>query len=79
MTTFTMRYIKGHFVVTGPDVPPMQFKSRPEARDWCKIHYPGSPIKEENGPGVHPSLRGLTLSSHDPLAKPRKTAPGGKK
>ena len=25
MTTFTMRYIKGHFVVTGPDVPPMQF------------------------------------------------------
>jgi hypothetical protein len=46
MTTFTMRYIKGHFVVTGPDVPPMQFKSRPEARDWCKTHYPGSPIKE---------------------------------
>jgi hypothetical protein len=28
MTTFTMRYIKGHFVWTGPDVPPMQFKSR---------------------------------------------------
>ena len=53
MTTFTMRHIKGHFVVTGPDVPPMQFRSRPGARDWCKIHYPGSPIKEENGPGVH--------------------------
>ena len=46
MTTLTMRYIKGDFVVTGPDVPPMQFKSRPEARDWCKIHYPGSPIKQ---------------------------------
>jgi hypothetical protein len=45
MTTLTMRYIKGDFVVTGPDVPPMRFKSRPEARDWCKIHYPGSPIK----------------------------------
>jgi hypothetical protein len=44
MTTFTMRYIKGHFVVTGPDVPPMQFKSRAEARDWCKAHYPGSPV-----------------------------------
>jgi hypothetical protein len=36
MTTLTMRYIKGDFVVTGPDVPPMRFKSRPEARDWCK-------------------------------------------
>ena len=37
MTTLTMRYIKGDFVVTGPDVPPMQFKSRPEARDSrCK-------------------------------------------
>jgi hypothetical protein len=72
MTTFTMRYIKGHFVVTGSDVPPMQFKSRAEARDWCKTHYPGSPIKEENGPGVHPSLRGMTLSPDDPLAK----APG---
>ena len=46
MTTFTMRHIKGHFVVTGPDVPPTQFKSRAEARDWCKAHYPGSPITE---------------------------------
>ena len=46
MTTFTMRYVKGHFVVTGPDVPPMRFRSRPEARDWCKTHYSGSPIKE---------------------------------
>jgi hypothetical protein len=46
MTTFTMRYIKGHFVLTGPDVPPMQFKSRVEAREWCKTHYPGSPIHE---------------------------------
>ena len=46
MTTFTMRYIKGHFVVTGLDVPPMQFKSRAEARDWCKAHYPRSPVTE---------------------------------
>ena len=36
MTTLTMRMIKGHFVVSGPDVEPMKFKSRPEARDWCK-------------------------------------------
>jgi hypothetical protein len=37
---------QGPFVVTGPDVPPLRFKSRPQARDWCKMHYPGSPIKE---------------------------------
>jgi hypothetical protein len=24
----------------------MKFKSRPEARDWCKTHHPGSPITE---------------------------------
>jgi hypothetical protein len=50
MTTFTMRLIKGIFVVTGPDVEPIKFKSRREARDWCANHHPGSPI-EEIGPG----------------------------
>ena len=68
MTTFTMRSVKGHFVVTGPDIPPMQFKSRAAARDWCKVHYPGSPIYEvgagarngqlerrRRGPGTNPS------------------------
>ena len=43
MTTLTVRRIKDHFVVTGPDIEPMQFKSRPEARDWCRSHYPGHP------------------------------------
>ena len=46
MTTFTLRYVKGHFVVIGPDVPSMRFKSRPEARDSVQAAYPGSPIKE---------------------------------
>ena len=46
MTTLTMRMIKGHFVVSGPDVEPMKFKTRPEARDWCRTHHPGSPITE---------------------------------
>ena len=36
MTTLTMRLVKGDFIVTGPDIAPMKFKSRPEARDWCK-------------------------------------------
>jgi hypothetical protein len=46
MTTLTMRYINGHFVVVGPDISLMRFKSRAEARDWCKAHHPGSPITE---------------------------------
>jgi hypothetical protein len=50
MTTLTMRMIKGDFVVTGPDVEPMKFKTRREAREWCMAHHPGSPI-EEIGPG----------------------------
>ena len=50
MTTLTMRVVKGDFIVTGPDIAPMKFKSRPEARDWCKTHHPGSPVTEI-GPG----------------------------
>ncbi len=46
MTTLTLRYIKGDFVVTGPDIEPARFKTRREAKDWCVAHYPGSPIKE---------------------------------
>ena len=46
MTTFTMRYVNGHFVEFGPDISLMRFKSRAEARDWCKAHHPGSPITE---------------------------------
>ena len=37
MTTLTVRRIKDHFVVTGPDIEPMQFKSRPEARDGAGV------------------------------------------
>ena len=35
MTVLTMRYLRGHFVVTGPDIEPLKFKSRREAKDWC--------------------------------------------
>jgi hypothetical protein len=41
-----MRMIRGDFVVTGPDVEPVKFKSRREARDWCAKNHPGSPIEE---------------------------------
>src|SRR3954454_20831125 len=50
MTTLTMRLVRGDFIVTGPDIAPMKFKSRAEARDWCRTHHPGSPITEI-GPG----------------------------
>ena len=43
MTTLTLRYIKGDFVVTGPDIESARFKTRREAKDWCVAHYPGSP------------------------------------
>ena len=59
MTTLTLRYIKGDFVVTGPEIEPTRFKTRQEAKDWCRAHYPGSPIKEI-GPIYRPPQRGAT-------------------
>jgi len=46
MTTLTLRFINGHFVVTGPDIEPMKFKSRREAMDWRRGHHPRVPIIE---------------------------------
>ena len=44
MTTLIMRYLRGDFVVTGPDIP-VKFKSRREAKDWCAEHVPVRPSK----------------------------------
>jgi hypothetical protein len=49
MTVLTMRRIRDHFVVTGPDIEPVTFKTRAEAWDWCSAHYQGSPIREIGG------------------------------
>jgi hypothetical protein len=46
MTVLTMRRIRDHFVVTGPDIEPVTFKTRADARDWCLKHYQGSPMRE---------------------------------
>ena len=35
MTTLTMRYMWGHFIVTTPDIETVMFKSCHEAKDWC--------------------------------------------
>ena len=51
MATLTLRRIKGDFVVAAPDIAPARFKSRREAKDWCLVHYPGSPIREVGADG----------------------------
>jgi hypothetical protein len=76
MTTLTMRVVRGDFIVAGPDTEPMKFKSRREARDWCKTHHPGSPITEvgpggkrapRKKPGVNPTRRGARTGGFPPL------------
>ena len=49
VTVLTMRRVRDHFVVTGPDIEPATFKTRAEARDWCRAHYQSSPIREIGG------------------------------
>ena len=49
MTTITMRFTKGAFLVTGKEVEARTFGSRREAKNWCADHYPGSPIADIGG------------------------------
>ena len=50
MTILTLRRIReDRFEVTGPDIEPVTFKTRVEARDWCLTHCQGSPIREVGG------------------------------
>ncbi len=46
MTVLTMRRIRDHFVVTGPDIEPLTFKTRYEARKWCRY----SPSRPSGAP-----------------------------
>jgi hypothetical protein len=57
MTVLTMRREHGEFVVTGPDIEPVKFRTRREARDWCARHYSGSPIKEVRANSSNQSTR----------------------
>jgi hypothetical protein len=38
MTVLTMRRVRDHFVVTGPDIEPVTFETRAQARDWTAVH-----------------------------------------
>jgi hypothetical protein len=61
MTVLTLRYQRGDFAVTGPDIEPVTFKTRPEAW-WSTIagYSPAGPItiprlneaRETGGPGM---------------------------
>jgi hypothetical protein len=51
ISDLTMRLVKGDFIVTGPDIAPMKFKSRREADDWCKVYHPASSVTEIGSDG----------------------------
>jgi hypothetical protein len=40
MTVLTLRYQRGHFTISGPDIEMRKFETRREAKDWCAQHYP---------------------------------------
>ena len=63
MTTLIMPLVKDDFIVTGPDIEPMKFKSRSEARDWCLKHRPGSPITEIGSGGKRAPKKSLERPS----------------
>jgi hypothetical protein len=62
MTTLTMRIVKGNFIVTGPDIAPMKFKSRREAQDWCKV------AGDERAPWRWPANPPLNAADASPVA-----------
>jgi hypothetical protein len=55
MTTSTMRYLRGDFVVTGPDL--SRTNSSPAARPGtgARKHFPGSPVIEIGADASKPS------------------------
>ena len=66
MTVLTMRRVREHFVVTGPDIEPMTFKTQREARDWCREHFRGSPIREIRRGGPQESAMPSTTGRRQP-------------
>jgi hypothetical protein len=69
MTVLTMRYQRGHFTISGPDMisgPDIEMRklaSRREATDWCAQHYPGSPVKEFGADAAKRAFRAMPRKS----------------
>jgi hypothetical protein len=62
MTTLSMRYLRGDFVVTGPHIEPVRFKTRREAWVWCFQHHPGSPVKVAGADATKRASRAWSFS-----------------
>jgi hypothetical protein len=43
MAVLTLRYQRGHFTISGPDIEMRKFETRREAKDWCAQHALGQP------------------------------------
>jgi hypothetical protein len=65
MTTLTMRYMRGHFIVTTPDIEPVMFKSRHEAKDWCTRSLTGTCHSQRPAPVARKAV-----SRHHPRWEP---------
>jgi hypothetical protein len=49
MVTFVLLHVRArdHVVLTGPAIRrPMKFKTRLQAKDWARKHFPGSVVRE---------------------------------
>ena len=84
MTTITMRYTKGSFLVSGKDIEARKFESRREAKDWCVRLYPARPStrsgrtdpSEEAGPCRAERAFAPKGSSHTQNQNPRRAGRG---
>ena len=72
MTTLTMRYMRGHFIVTGPDIEPVRFKSRRElvCRPSSRFTHSGGGRQlvqaSDHGPGAETGMNWPTQARESP-------------
>ena len=66
MTTITMRYTKGAFLVNGKDIMARTFASRREAKDWCAGRPQTRAQCVNKGPGRRLARPGLFLAKCRP-------------
>jgi hypothetical protein len=57
MTVLTMRSRRSHFIVTGPNIELVKFKTRQQARNWCAANHPGLLIHESGADTVRRAPR----------------------
>ena len=65
MTTITMRYTKGAFLVTGKDIMARTFASTSRSQGLVRRSFPGAPIKEIGRGAAKPPTRKPRVQRHD--------------